>query len=126
MVSVEKPFVLPESKTAVAGVEVASSAQERLVAIAQDTAAPAVLHLSVEGGGCSGFQYKMELGPVGQDDAVVYFGPDDCAGVAVDGVSAPFVQGAVLAFEDGLAGRRFVVENPNAVAGCGCGVSFAV
>ena len=111
---------------AVAGVRIHPDAQARLVEISAQAGGPAILCLGVEGGGCSGFQYTMEMGVPNENDAVVLFGPGGCAGVSIDPVSAPLLEGAVLAYEDNLAGQRFVVENPKAVAGCGCGVSFAI
>lgn len=80
-----------------------------------------MLRVTVDGGGCSGFQYKLEL----TDDS----GPDDLAfanAVLTDETSLPFLDGAVVTFTDTLIGSEFVIENPNAVSGCGCGSSFAI
>lgn len=123
------PFAIPsrgEQSVVVGGVGVDADAQARLEAIARHTGTPAVLRLAVAGGGCSGFQYVLDLAPPQEGDAVVYFGAHSEAGVAIDEISQPFLVGAVLSFEDTMAGQRFRIENPNAVAGCGCGVSFAV
>jgi iron-sulfur cluster assembly protein len=81
-----------------------------------------VLRIAVEGGGCSGFQYALgfDEGPQ-EGDAVV-----DMHGVriVVDPFSLPYLQGADVDFSDGLGGTGFKIENPNVVAGCGCGSSF--
>ena len=100
------------------------AAAARVAWIAERQSKPAVLRLSVEGGGCSGFQYKFDLadGPDG-DDAV-----SETAGVTlvVDPVSLDLVAGSVVDFVESLGGAAFRVENPNAAAGCGCGSSFGI
>ncbi len=84
-----------------------------------------VLRISVEGGGCSGFQYKFDLvrETPAEDDLVIR---RDDATVLVDAVSAQFMQGSEIDFVDDLIGQSFQIRNPNAVASCGCGTSFAV
>jgi len=71
----------------------------------------AMLRISVEGGGCSGFQYKFDV---------------DHAVVLVDPASVPFLAGSEVDFVDDLVGASFRVHNPNATASCGCGTSFSV
>ncbi len=84
-----------------------------------------VLRISVEGGGCSGFQYKFDLvrETPANDDLVIR---RDKATVLVDAMSAQFMQGSEIDFVDDLIGQSFQIRNPNAVASCGCGTSFAV
>ena len=83
-----------------------------------------MFRVGVDGGGCSGFQYRF-----GMEDAP---GPDDIAverdGVTllVDSASLPFVSGASVDYVEKLGAASFQVTNPNATAGCGCGSSFAV
>lgn len=100
------------------------SAAARVAAIAAKQGKPAILRLSVEGGGCSGFQYKFGLddGPE-CDDLVVEQGG---VSLVVDPVSLDLVAGSVVDYVESLGGAAFKVENPNASAGCGCGSSFAV
>lgn len=100
------------------------SAAARVAAIAAKQGKPAILRLSVEGGGCSGFQYKFGLAdaPDG-DDLVIESGG---ATLVVDPVSLDLVAGSVVNYVESLGGAAFRVENPNASAGCGCGSSFAV
>ncbi len=81
------------------------------------------LRVAVEGGGCSGFQYDIRL-DTPQDDDLVLEG--DGQKVVVDSVSLPFLENAVIDFSDELIGARFVIENPNATASCGCGTSFSI
>lgn len=80
-----------------------------------------VLRVTVEGGGCSGFQYKLEL-----TDAVTDKDMKFKDAVVTDDISLPFLDGSVISFKSDLIGSEFKIENPNAVAGCGCGTSFAV
>lgn len=100
------------------------AAAKRVALIAEKQAKPAILRLSVEGGGCSGFQYKFDLadGPDG-DDSI-----SETAGVklVVDPVSLDLVSGSVVDFVESLGGAAFKVENPQAAAGCGCGSSFGI
>ena len=105
-------------------VKLTPSAAARVGAIAAKQARPAILRLSVEGGGCSGFQYKFGLADlVESDDAVA-----ECDGVrlVVDPVSLDLVAGAAVDYVESLGGSAFRVTNPNAASGCGCGSSFSV
>lgn len=100
------------------------AAAARVAAIAARQTKPAILRLSVDGGGCSGFQYKFELaGAADPDDAVA-----ECDGVrlVVDPISLDLVQGARVDFVESLGGAAFRVDNPQAASGCGCGSSFSV
>ncbi|MBI1423264.1 MAG: iron-sulfur cluster assembly accessory protein [Gammaproteobacteria bacterium] len=82
------------------------------------------LRISVQGGGCSGFQYGMSLEEASDlTDTVVTFG---AVKVFIDPQSAPMLQGVKVDFVDGLEGSGFKFENPNATNSCGCGNSFSV
>lgn len=100
------------------------AAAARVAAIAQRQAKPAILRLSVEGGGCSGFQYKFGLADAPEGDDLVV--ETDGVTLVVDPVSLDLVAGSVVDYVESLGGAAFRVENPNASAGCGCGSSFAV
>lgn len=100
------------------------AAASRVAAIAARQSKPAILRLSVEGGGCSGFQYRFGLADmVEADDAVT---ETDGVRLVVDPASLDLVEGSVVNYVESLGGTAFRVENPNASAGCGCGSSFAV
>lgn len=101
------------------------NAARRVAEIAVKLGKPAVLRLSVEGGGCSGFQYRFGLADSIDDDDVVAFG-DDGAQLVVDSVSLDLVRGSAVDFVESLGGKSFQVTNPQAQAGCGCGSSFSV
>ena len=81
------------------------------------------LRIAVEGGGCSGFQYQIDLDDPRGDDLVLEGSGEK---VVVDAVSLPFLSGAVIDFSEELIGARFVIDNPNATASCGCGTSFSI
>ena len=81
------------------------------------------LRIGVEGGGCSGFQYDIRLDQPAEDDLVLEGGGEK---VVVDSVSLPFLTGATIDFSEELIGARFVIDNPNATASCGCGTSFSM
>ncbi len=83
-----------------------------------------VLRLSVDGGGCSGFQYKFGFDEaVNDDDTVV---ERDGVTMVVDPISLPFLEGAVVDYVETLGAAAFQVKNPQATASCGCGSSFSV
>ena len=73
------------------------------------------LRVAVEGGGCSGFQYEIELDLVGEDDLVLEGSGEK---VVIDSVSLPFLAQATIDFSEELIGARFVIENPNATSSC--------
>ncbi|WP_425230443.1 HesB/IscA family protein [Sphingomonas sp.] len=106
------------------GLELSPSAAARVAAIASRQGKPAILRLSVDGGGCSGFQYKFGLADAPDADDTLA----TCDGVmlVVDSVSLSLVEGARVDFVESLGGAAFRVENPQAASGCGCGSSFSV
>lgn len=95
----------------------------RLAEIAALTGEAKPLRIGVLGGGCSGFQYDIRLDDPASDDLVIEKSGQK---VLVDPVSLPFLANAVVDFTEELIGARFVIENPNATASCGCGTSFSI
>ena len=110
---------------AMADISLTTAAAARVVAIAarQGRAAPR-LRLSVDGGGCAGFQYRFELADGAEADDVEV--TTDGVGLLVDSMSLPLVEGSVVDFVENLGGAAFQVRNPNAASNCGCGTSFSV
>ena len=100
------------------------SAAKRVAWIAEKQTKPPILRLSVEGGGCSGFQYKFEMADAPDGDDLV--SETDGVRLVVDPVSLDLVNGSVVDYVESLGGAAFRVENPNAAAGCGCGSSFGI
>lgn len=80
--------------------------------------------ISINGGGCSGFQYDFALVEESKDDDIVV--KRNGATMLVDGLSVMYLMGSEVDYTEELAGSMFVVKNPNATASCGCGSSFAV
>ena len=81
------------------------------------------LRIAVEGGGCSGFQYEIDLDTPKDDDLILEGAGEK---VIIDSISLPFLTDATIDFTEELIGARFVIENPNASSSCGCGVSFSM
>ena len=99
------------------------NAARRVAAIATKLGKPAVLRLSVDGGGCAGFSYKFEMGDAEGDDIV---SSTDGVRLVVDPTSLDLIDGSTVDFVEDLGGASFKVTNPNAASGCGCGSSFSV
>jgi iron-sulfur cluster insertion protein len=105
-------------------VSLSAAAAARVAKIAERTGKPAILRLSVEGGGCAGFQYRFGLADAaepGDTDVAT-----DGVRLLVDDVSLDLVRGSTVDFVESLGGAAFQVRNPNAASGCGCGTSFSV
>ena len=100
------------------------SAAKRVALIAAKQSRPAILRLAVEGGGCSGFQYKFDLADAPESDDSV--SETDGVRLVVDSVSLDLIAGSTVDFVESLGGAAFKVENPQAAAGCGCGASFGI
>jgi iron-sulfur cluster assembly accessory protein len=105
-------------------VTVTERAAKRITEIVAGEVSARALRISVEGGGCSGFQYKFDLVPAAADDDVVL----ERAGarVVIDQVSMGYLAGSEIDFVDDLIGASFRVNNPKATASCGCGTSFSI
>ena len=101
-----------------------ASAAARVSAIASKQAREPVLRLSVDGGGCSGFQYKFDLADAPASDDTVSV--TDGVTLLVDPISLDLVAGCTVDFVESLGGAAFRVDNPQAAAGCGCGSSFGI
>lgn len=100
------------------------AAAKRVGSIAEKQGKPAILRLTVEGGGCSGFQYKFGLADGTDPEDLV--SETDGVRLVVDPVSLDLVAGSTVDFVESLGGAAFRVENPQAAAGCGCGSSFGI
>lgn len=100
------------------------NAARRIKTIAASEGRPLMLRVAVDGGGCSGFQYRFDLVDTVEDDDLKV--ERDGAAALVDVVSMALLKGSVIDFVDELAGAEFRVRNPNAKSSCGCGVSFSI
>lgn len=107
-----------------AQVSVSDSAAKQIATIVAGEPDDTMLRVSVEGGGCSGFQYKFDLVQDRENDDLVI----EKGGVTVliDSISIGYMEGSEIDYVDDLIGASFQVKNPNATAGCGCGTSFSI
>ena len=105
-------------------ITVSDRAARRIGEILKGEPTGTMLRVSVEGGGCSGFQYKfdMERAKAADDLVISRHG----ATVLIDPVSVNYMAGSEIDFVDDLIGASFKVKNPQAKASCGCGTSFAL
>jgi iron-sulfur cluster insertion protein len=110
--------------TETSDINLSPSAAARVATIAARQGKPPILRLSVEGGGCAGFQYRFGLADEieSEDLAVAH----DGVTLVVDPISLDLVRGATVDFVESLGGAAFQVANPNAASGCGCGTSFSI
>ena len=107
-----------------ASVTVSERAARRIGEILKSEPVGSMLRVSVEGGGCSGFQYKFGVEHARADDDIVI--AREGAVVLIDPVSVNYMAGSEIDFVDDLIGASFKVKNPKAKASCGCGTSFAL
>ncbi len=118
------PAYMMRMATLAPDIALTPAAAARVSSIAAKQGRPAILRLSVEGGGCSGFQYKFGFADAADpSDAVA---ETDGVRLVVDDVSLDLVRGCAVDYVESLGGASFQVSNPNAASGCGCGTSFAV
>ena len=82
------------------------------------------LRVFVSGGGCSGFQYGFEFDESVKDDDIKV--EKNGVMLVIDTMSAQYIAGATVDYQEGLEGSRFVIDNPNATSTCGCGASFSI
>ena len=106
------------------GITVSERAAKRISEILKGEPSGTMLRVSVEGGGCSGFQYKFDMERAKAEDDLVI--ARDGAVVLIDPVSVNYMAGSEIDFVDDLIGASFKVKNPQAKASCGCGTSFAL
>ena len=105
-------------------ISVSDRAARKIGEILKKEPAGTMLRVSVEGGGCSGFQYKFDMEKAKAGDDMVITQGDSI--VIIDPVSAQYLAGSEIDFVDELIGASFKIHNPNATASCGCGTSFSL
>lgn len=82
------------------------------------------LRITVDGGGCQGFEYKFSFADTPETDDIIT--QSGAIGLVTDPISMGFLENATIDFENELIGSKFVVKNPNAASSCGCGTSFNI
>ena len=107
-----------------ADITLSPAAARRLHELSSAEGRPVLLRVAIDGGGCSGFQYRFDLVEDREADDLVI--ERDGAAALVDPVSLPLMLGSEIDFVDELIGAQFQVKNPLAKSSCGCGVSFSI
>ncbi len=103
---------------------VTEAAARQIATISAKETAPVMLRISVEGGGCTGFQYKFDLITKTEPDDFIF--EQGGSKVVIDDMSLQYMTGAQIDYVDDLIGASFQIKNPNATSSCGCGTSFAL
>ncbi len=106
-------------------ITLSAQAEKQILKILQKEPKGTVLRISVSGGGCSGFSYEYNLVQESKANDDMALGEEQDI-VLIDSLSQEFMLGSEIDFIDDLSGQSFAIKNPNAVASCGCGSSFAV
>jgi iron-sulfur cluster assembly accessory protein len=105
-------------------ITLSETAARRLAQLSAKEGRPLMLRVAVDGGGCSGFQYRFDLVEAAEpEDHRI---ERDGQAAIVDDISIALLKGSEIDFVDELAGAEFKVRNPNAKSSCGCGVSFSM
>ena len=105
-------------------IKVTERAARRIGEILRREPPGTMLRVSVEGGGCSGFQYKFDMESTRAEDDLLI--ERDGATVLIDQISVGYLAGSEIDFVDDLIGASFRINNPQAKASCGCGTSFSL
>ncbi len=106
-------------------ISLTQAAQERIFDLRDNAQKPAMIRLYIQGGGCSGFEYKIDLAQeIDEHDILVQINP--YIHIYIDPLSAPYLEGTTLDFETRNLSSHFVFHNPQAKSTCGCGSSFSV
>jgi iron-sulfur cluster assembly accessory protein len=105
-------------------VTLSEAASRRIAALGAAQGRALKLRVAVDGGGCSGFQYRFDLVETAEPDDLVV--ARDGSEALIDPISLPLVAGSEIDFVDELIGAQFRVHNPLAKMSCGCGVSFSI
>ncbi len=104
---------------------ISESAAKRISYLLVSEQTGAKLRVAVDGGGCSGFQYKFDFDatPIQADDIIF---AQNGAEIVIDEMSLGFVSGSIIDYVEDLGASYFEIKNPNSKSSCGCGNSFAV
>jgi len=105
-------------------IRLSASAAAQITRILDNETDGSMLRVSVQGGGCSGFQYSFSIDDTRIEDDLAI--ERDGVTVLIDAMSQSFLAGAEIDWVDDLIGASFQIKNPNATASCGCGTSFSV
>lgn len=105
-------------------VTMSASAAKQINAIMAKQGVDQLLRVAVDGGGCSGFSYRYEFADAQNADDLLI--ERDGARIVIDEMSLEFLEGSEIDYSRELIGAAFKINNPNAIAKCGCGTSFSI
>ncbi len=109
-----------------AGLFVSSQAENQILSICADEGHKGQrLRVTVDGGGCAGFQYVLSFDEKVQEEDILFFSPQKVE-IIIDKMSYEIIQGSTIDYVEEMIGAAFVIKNPNATSSCGCGNSFSV
>lgn len=118
--------LIPSSDIEGAGLFVSLKAENHILTILNDPEnKDHRLRITVDGGGCSGFQYVLRFDGAIQDEDLIFSSPQNVE-IILDKMSYELIQGSTIDYVEELIGAAFVIKNPNATSSCGCGNSFSV
>jgi iron-sulfur cluster assembly protein len=115
---------IQERPTATPLLSVTEAAAAKIKQLMAEESDVSVLRVAIQGGGCSGFQYGLGFDSGAAEGDLEFH--EHGVTVVVDPFSAPYLQGAEVDYVDSIQAAGFAINNPNAVASCGCGHSFQV
>ena len=103
---------------------ISANAAMHIQKILESEAIGSRLRISVQGGGCSGFQYNFLIDDQMTADDQIF--TQNGVEVVMDFISLGLLNGSGLDYVEDLTGAKFVIKNPNAASACGCGNSFSI
>lgn len=117
--------MLNQSDQPTVSVNLTEAAIERILELRDDPRAPAKIRLYIQGGGCSGFEYRIEFAREAlPDDILIPVG--ELIQLHVDLFSAPYLNGSTVDYDTSPFSSKFTFQNPQATSTCGCGSSFSI
>ena len=124
MTSLATDSTQPSAPRPVREITLTASAAKRIKVLNAQGGTNQMFRVTVNGGGCSGFQYEFKLDDQLNDDDLTF--ERDGSVLVTDETSLDLIAGSEVDFIDDLMGAYFQVRNPNATSSCGCGTSFAI
>ena len=105
-------------------IKVGHAAWTKLKEMAEQNGVPPYLRISVNSGGCSGFKYDFSMESAAENDDIII--TNDDAKIFIDPDSLILLKDCIFDWQESLIGSHFAIKNPNAISGCGCGMSFSI
>ena len=100
--------------------QITENAKKQIAKLLLNEPKGSFFRVSVKGGGCSGFKYSFSIDSKSNTDDIMI------GEVLIDKISHEFIKNSKLDYEENLMGKSFRINNPDAKASCGCGISFSI